>query len=650
MVRMSWSTFCDRWPVFIGAIITVAVGVALVQSSLLTLISAASPTIPAGLSETEEAALRNGLTFALTIMGMMVGISVFVSFFVVGSTFSFTVAQRSRDFALLRLVGASRRQVGRLLLGEALLLGTLGTILGVLLGIPVIRFEDWMLTRMNFVPAGFNPDWHLWILAVSAGTGIGVAVIASLGASRRASHVRPLEALRETGQADKVMSLSRWVIGLIALAGAVALLVIAQTKGGDPLEVALPGLIVLIIAVSAMTPLVVPLIGGLIGLVSRPFLQRSPISEIAYANLREGVRRSASTAAPIVILVGLVVGFSGVVNTWNAGIQEETIRALDGDLIVTSTEPVGDRLAAIDGVRTVSEEVPLKVIVEAADADADKVDGIAIDSITYLQTHRLSGIIGDLSGLQGGTVALEQRFASGLNVRVGDKVEVRVLGGIAREVRVLATFPYKLSGLKVMLPLALAPAGDQQRRYVVQIDETETAAAVAEQITRAIPDRSSASNPSIVSVSALDDWVLNANEIQEQEIQKFTLAVFGLVTVYLVIAMINAVVISAAPRRAEFAIARLTGLSRRQVVGMALWESLTVVTIGVFVGALAAGGPVLAVTAAVSEVVGTRVVATPWALFSAVTLGVVVIVGLTSVLTTLAATRQSAVDVAGARE
>lgn len=158
MVRMSWSTFCDRWPVFIGAIITVAVGVALVQSSLLTLISAASPTIPAGFSETEEAALRNGLMFAITIMGMMVGISVFVSFFFVGSTFSFTVAQQSRDFALLRLVGASRRQVGRLLLGEALLLGTLGSILGVLIGIPVIRFEDWMLTRMDFVPAGFNPD------------------------------------------------------------------------------------------------------------------------------------------------------------------------------------------------------------------------------------------------------------------------------------------------------------------------------------------------------------------------------------------------------------------------------------------------------------------------------------------------------------
>ncbi len=649
MLRMSWSTFRDRWPVFIGAVLTVSVGVALVQASLLTLIAAASPSIPPGLSEIEETAIRDGLTNATGLLGMMVGISVLVSFFIVGSTFSFTVAQRSRDFALLRLVGASRRQVRRLLLGEALLLGSLGTILGVFLGIPVIRFEAWMLTRMEFLPAGFSPDWHPWILAVSAGTGIVVAVIASLGASHRASRVRPLEALRDAAGADKVMSLSRWVIGLIALAGAGVLLVIAPTWVGDPMEVSLPGLIVLIIALSALTPLVVPLIGGLIGLVSGPLLRQSPIYELAHANLRDGVRRSASTAAPIMILVGLVVGFSGAVNAVNAGIQEETIRILDGDLIVTATEPVGEQLAALDSVRTVSEEVPLRVWVESADTEGDTVNGIAINSIAYPQTHRLSGIIGDLRGLQGETVALDQFFASGLHVQVDDMVEVR-LDGATRDMQVIATFPHTLSGPKVLLPIALAPAGEHQRRYIIQTDETETAVSVAEQITNTIPGQSAGSGPSNVSVSALDDWVLNEIDIQGQVNLKITIAVLGLVTVYIVIAMINAVVISGAPRRADFAIARLAGLSRGQVVWTALWESLTVVTIGVIVGALAAGGAIVGVTAAVSEIVGTRVMATPWALFGAVTVVAAVVVGLTSVLTTLAATRQPAIEVSGARE
>jgi putative ABC transport system permease protein len=173
---------------------------------------------------------------------------------------------------------------------------------------------------------------------------------------------------------------------------------------------------------------------------------------------------------------------------------------------------------------------------------------------------------------------------------------------------------------------------------------------VAERITSTIGSASGASSGSTVSVSALDEWVLTANDNQERLIQKFTLAVLGLVTVYIVIAMVNAVVISAGARRAEFAIARLTGLSRGQVVQTALWESLTVVAVGVVIGALAAGGIVVGVTIAVSDIVGTRVVEAPWLLFGAVTLGAAAIVGVTSVLTTLAATRQPAVVLAAARE
>ena len=226
-----------------------------------------------------------------------------------------------------------------------------------------------------------------------------------------------------------------------------------------------------------------------------------------------------------------------------------------------SSTPVGEQLAALDGVRTGSEEVPLRVWVESADTEGDNVNGIAIDPIAYLQTHRLSGIIGDLSGLQGETVALDQFFASGLKVQVGDMVEVRI-DGVARNMQVIAIFPHTLSGPKVLLPIALAPAGDHQRRYIIQTDETETAASVAEQITNPIPGRSAGSGPSNVSVSALDDWVLSEIDIQEQVNRKIISAVMGLVTIYIVIAMINEVVIAAGPRRAEFAIARLTGLSR----------------------------------------------------------------------------------------
>src|SRR5687768_15313499 len=118
---MSWSTFRDRWQVFVGAIVTVCLGVALVQSSLLTLVSAATADIPAGLSATEARELRDGYDGAVALLGMTVGLAAFVAIFIVSSTFAFTVAQRRRDLALLRLTGAGRRQVRTLLVGEALL-------------------------------------------------------------------------------------------------------------------------------------------------------------------------------------------------------------------------------------------------------------------------------------------------------------------------------------------------------------------------------------------------------------------------------------------------------------------------------------------------------------------------------------------------
>ena len=100
MYFTSLITLRDRWQLFVGAVVTVCVGVALVQASLLTLIAAATPTIPSGLSSTDELLLRDGYSGATALMGMLVGISAFVAVFIVGSTFAFTVAQRRRDFAL----------------------------------------------------------------------------------------------------------------------------------------------------------------------------------------------------------------------------------------------------------------------------------------------------------------------------------------------------------------------------------------------------------------------------------------------------------------------------------------------------------------------------------------------------------------------
>jgi putative ABC transport system permease protein len=639
----SLTTLRDRWQLFVGAVVTICIGVALVQASLLTLIAAATPNIPAGLSATDELLVRDGYSGATALMGMIVAISSFVAVFIVGSTFAFTVAQRRRDFALLRLIGASRRQVRRLLLGEAVVLGALGTTLGVFLGTAVARYEERMLVDLDFVPSGFGVEWRPWIVAVSAGVGVGVAVLGSLGAAHRAGRFRPLVALSEIGAADKVMTLPRWLIGLTALAGAIAMIIVASAVGGEgALALSISVCLVLVIALGALAPLVVPVVAGLIGLMSRIVLPRSRLGELIRSNLRSGVRRSSSTAAPIMMLIGLTVGLSGAMAVMGAGSEAETIQTLDADLVVTAPESIGDKLAAIPGVDVVSEEVP--VIVGFQDYLSDSPSlvaaiALAIDPATYALTHRVDDVDGDLQALKGDKVALSRGLAAELQVGLGDTAMLRI-DGVERGLQLAATLPASLAGPEILLPLNLAPTSESEHRYIVQIaspDVTDLVIAAA------------AAYPT-AEVSTMDEWIGGYIDAQERMSRNIIVAIVGLAALYTAIAMANAVVIAAADRREEFAIARLTGLSRAQVVRVALWESLIVVVVGGLLGGLAAGGTVLGVSAAVSDIVGSRVIVVPWSLFATVTVGAALIVGVTTVLTALAATRDKPIAVAAARQ
>ncbi|HTF09425.1 MAG TPA: ABC transporter permease, partial [Asanoa sp.] len=463
MLRMSWSTFRDRWQVFVGAILSVCLGVALVQSSLLTLVSAATASVPPGLPPEQERAIRDGYVGAISLLGMTLGLAVFVAVFVVSSTFAFTVAQRRRDLALLRLTGAGRRQVRTLLVGEALLLGVLGSAFGVLAGLPVMRLQGAMLDSFGFVPPGFTGQWRSWILGVSAGVGIGVAVLGVLAASRRAAKVRPLEALRDVGAATRVMTASRWVVGAIFFAGSIAMLVLVATVGGEAaLPLSICASFTLVTAFAAVAPLIVPLVAVPFGL-----LFRGRLGVLAHANLRTGVRRSASTAAPIMVLVAFVVGMAGTTGTMTEAGRQEISRDLRADLVLTTDRPVRDQVAAVPGVEAVSEEAQVSFDLGQDEGEDGLVfeptNGLAVDPAGYAATHRMVVTAGDLADLHGASVAVSPSESGGW--RVGDMMPVRLDGG-PDQLRVVALLPETVAGPYILLSPDLMRDGP--RRYVVR--------------------------------------------------------------------------------------------------------------------------------------------------------------------------------------
>lgn len=606
MLTLSFATFRERWHLFIGAVVTVALGVAIVQSSLLIVASAGK------------------YGEAIAVLGMSLGVSSFLAVFIVSSTFAFTIAQRRRDLALLRLVGGSRGQIRRLLLSEALLLGVVGTVLGIPAGAVVMSAQTSLLTRLGFLPGSFDAAWHGWVLWVSAGIGIGVAQAGVLAASRRASRVRPLEALRETGAAAKVMTGSRWFLGISLFVVGIVLMSIATAvdspNGAIPLAV--NSTVALALGLSALSPVVVPLVGRL----TASLAGRTPLGSLARANLRDGVRRSASTAAPLLVLVALAIGLAGTFDTLSAGARRQLADDLHADLVAAGPVAPGT-----PGVAAVSNEYSLSVEATTVthyggdtDTETDEVEALAVDPAAYQRVHRLPLVAGSYADLHGATVAA----AGGT---LGSTVGIRA-GGKTLTVRVVAVLPPKLNGgPEYLLPHDLLPSSALgPARSLVRLRPDADRTAVASTLPR--------------PVSSLDAYIERSDHAQDTLNAGVMKAIMGLGSVYAVIALVNAVVIAAGERRREFAVARLTGFSRGQVVGSALLEAAVVAVTGVLLGWLAA----LAALIGVSGISGTLVM--PWGITWLTVLGAFLVVGAASVWTSLSVTRPAPISLAAARE
>ncbi|GAA1660322.1 hypothetical protein GCM10009830_01730 [Glycomyces endophyticus] len=640
MLLLAWHTFRDRWQVFAGAILTVCIGTALVQSSLLALVAAAGAAVPSGLDPEAALALQGAYDGAATLLSMVLALSAFVAVFIVASTFGFTVAQRRRELALLRLTGASRGQIRALLTGEAVLLGLVGSALGVVAGLPVARVQTRLLERLDFAPPGFEVPWRPWVVAVSLGTGVLIAVLGVLASSRRAAGVRPQEALREGAAAAQVMTVSRWIVGVLFIAGAAVLF--ALFPGGDaampvwfvqltPFLVTVP----LVIGLSALAPLVVPLAAALLGTVCRGVL-----GELALSNLRSDARRSASTAAPVMVLFALTAGIGGTLATVGEAGRQEVLSTVDGDLLVAADRDASAELAGMDGVAAVSAEA--EVMFELAFAEAGTswyVPGLgtAVDPAAYTATHDVAPVAGDLADLTGAAIAVSPSEGYERDWRVGDVLPMR-LGGEDVEVRIAALLPPTVAGPHYLLSPDLLPADAGEWRHVVRLDDG------------ADRDDAAARLAAFGEVTTVGAWVDAAAAEDERLTRNIMIVLLGMTMLYTAIAIVNAVVIAASNRRREFAAARVTGLGRAQVVALALLESQAVAAIGLLLGALAAAGSVLGTAVAVRRLIGITVVDVQWPLLAGLALGAAAVVGVTSLVTALSATRTPPIRLVASRE
>lgn len=630
MLRLSLGAVRDRRQLFAGAVVAVALGVGLVQSALQVLAATDRPWLPPGLSKFDQARIREGYAGAATLLGMSVLLAVFLTVFVVSTTFGFTVAQRRRELALLRLIGARRGSLRVMLLGEAAILGVLGTAAGLPIGLLGTWAQSELLIRLGMLPPWFLAPWDRGAMQAAAIVGIGTALTGVLAAAWRASRITPLEALTDLPEGMPVMTGWRWFWGGSA-ATCTVVLVIAAQAARDLVAGMMIALMVMIsgsVALSQLSPIAVPLAGRLPALV----LRGSLVAELARENVRYAVRRSAATAAPLIVLVGLLVGLWGTFGSLAKAVGEEQRQLITADLVVNSEVAAAPDLAVVSP----QTAVPVTVIRQPGQRKQTVYsEAIGIDPSAYRRTHRLRPRKGSLELLTGATIAIGPGM-SAEGYRLGSTVTA-VIGTRRLPLKVVAIMPETLdAGDNFFVPRALIPGG--RTETLVKVATGNDVGAVARRL---------ASQGQVRSVAS---WAEARGAAQQRGNTGIFAVLMGLAGVYAAVAVVNAVVMAAADRRREFALARMAGLSRAQVVTVALIESLTVVIIGVLLGCVVAASALAGVAAGTASTYGVVVLAIPWRLLALILGGSLLVVGATAAATAWSATRARPISLLGGRE
>ncbi len=461
-----------------------------------------------GLAEFPEAKTSSETLIALA--AVFGGMAVMVAVLVVASTLTLSVQQRQREMALLRAVGATPRQVRRMILGETVIVATLATALGCLPGAPLGRWLFDQLAANGLVPraVAFRQGWIPAVAA--AGVALLTALAAALVAGRRAALTQPGEALAEAGMDHQWRTRGRLLLALVFLAGGVALAIVTMTVMSGPV--------------------------------------------------------AASTAGPTVMVfaIGLALLGPGVTRVMTAVLQWplRAVSGLAGELAMLNARAQTLRMAAA-AERAYTENLRADVVLTSAGG------GLAPDLIDSVQ--RLPGVAG-ASEHVASTGFVEHPHDRLIRMRLGDRARV--------ELRVVALFSASSGYQTILLPAELLAAHT-------------TAGLPTEILVRALPGADTTRLTAALTelagrwpgVAVADRSVLTAAHGEQQQTQAWVnYLLVGMIVAYTAISVVNTLVLATARRRREFALLRLTGSTKAQVLRMMTMEGVLIAVIGIVLG------------------------------------------------------------------
>jgi len=515
-------------------------------------------------------------------------VALFVGSFIIVNTFSIILAQRTRELALLRCLGASRRQVLRSVLAEAVIVALISSLIGIGFGVLVAIGLNNAFKALGIDLPQTAPVVAPRTIIVALVVGLGVTLLAAIMPAIKATRVPPVAALQQEAHAAPTHHTWRRVVTgtVVTLAGIGLLLAGLFASTGNRLINIASGAVIIFLGVGFLSPLVARPLARLLGW---PFAHwAGEPGKLARGNAMRNPRRTASTAAALMIglaLVSFVTIFAASLKSSSNKILDEAVAA-DYILSGPSNSQVGFSPQVVQRISQQPEIESATGIRFGVFKLGSKTNQLqAIDPATFPKTVRTDMVSGNLSNLASGDIALRKDVAKSNNWKVGDTLTLDFPVGGTQQERIAAIFEDNHLNGGYLLTLA-----DYQNHYPDQLDQIGLVKAkpnVSADASRAAVERVTNDFP-IVQVKDQAQFKRDQAKSINQILLLFYL-LLALAVIVAIIGIINTLALSVLERIRELGLLRAVGMTRAQLRRMIRWEAVIVSVLGAVLGLVVGG-------------------------------------------------------------
>ena len=517
--------------------------------------------------------VRQGLSFFNTFLLAFGGIALFVGMFLIFNTFSMLVAQRTRELALMRALGASRRQVTGAVLVEALLVGVIASLLGFGLGIGVALGLKALLGALGAsLPAGPTVV-ALRTFVVSMVVGVGVTAVAALAPARKAARVAPVQAMRDSGPAEDRALGRRTAFGSVVLAAGIAAVAGGLNQG--TLSLVGLGAALTFLGVAILSPLFARPVVAFLGLA----LSRGVPGRLGRGNAMRSPRRTSATAAALMIGLALVA----MVSTAGASLKKSVVAVVseslrtDYVLHTTQFEPFDPAVAvALAKEPVLKAVVPFRVGSVRVEGDSTQIQGVDPTDLPKVLT--LTTDSGSLASLGDGRLAISEPYATSHQKKVGDTITITWAKTGPTPIKVGVVFARNQFAGDLLVSNPTFDANTTKPALVVVAvngngDDTASRAAIERGLS------------GFASLEVQDQRQFVKTQGDQIDTLLTILTVLLSFSVLIaVLGVVNTLALSVIERTRELGLLRAVGLQRRQLRRMIRVESVLIAVYGALLG------------------------------------------------------------------